>query len=109
MLPKFRRLSRRDLNLCNKTGKILRLPNFWIKYLPNNIENSRFGVVTSTKLAKSAVIRNNLRRNIYKNLNKDFSNFDVVFFPQKSMLNLGHEEIGVVVNQALSEISHPAA
>ncbi len=93
MLPRNRRLSRRDLNVCNLSGKTLRFPNFWLKYLANNLEYSRFGVVTSTKLSKSAVVRNKLRRNIYRNINKKFSNFDVIFFPQKTMLNLGKDEI----------------
>ncbi len=111
MLPKFRRLTRRDLNICNNTGKTLRLPNFWIKYLPNNIKYSRFGVVTSTKLAKSAVIRNKLRRNIFKAIGnrQQALGTDILFFPQKSMLNLEHEEIGIVVNKALSEISNQSA
>ena len=105
MLPKIRRLSRRDLNVCSLSGKTLRLPNFWLKYLANNLEYSRFGVVTSTKLAKSAVIRNKLRRNIYRNINKEFINYDVVFFPQKTMLNLDNEKIGAEINSALSKIS----
>lgn len=106
MLPKFRRLSRRDLNLCNDTGKVLRFPNFWLKYVANKLGYSRFGIVTSTKLSKSAVVRNKLRRNIYRNIKNDFINYDVIFFPQKSMLNLGHEEIGIEINKFLSEISH---
>lgn len=106
MLPKTRRLSRKDLNLCNTTGKTLRFPSFLLKILPNNLEYGRFGVVTSTKLSKSAVVRNKLRRDIYRNINKDFSGFDIIFFPQKSMLNLGDEEIGTLVNQALSEVTH---
>ncbi|MDP1743402.1 MAG: ribonuclease P protein component, partial [Candidatus Amesbacteria bacterium] len=108
MLPKFRRLSRRDLNLCINTGKTLRFPNFYLKYLSNNLTYSRFGVVTSTKLAKSAVVRNKLRREIYAQCSvlsaQGSDNFDIIFFPQKSMLNLEHEEIGIVVNKALSEI-----
>lgn len=104
MLPKFRRLTRKDLNLCITAGKTLRFPNFVLKFLPNNLEFSRFGIVTSTKISKSAVVRNKLRRDIYRNINKNLSNYDIVVFPQKSMLNLEHEEIGVVVNKALSEI-----
>lgn len=105
MLPKTRRLSRRDLNLCNLSGKVLRFSHFVLKYFPNNLKFSRFAVVTSTKLSKSAVVRNKLRRNIYRNIKKDFINFDVIFFPQKSMLNLENEKIGIEINQALSEIS----
>ena len=110
MLPRNRRLSRRDLNVCNLSGKTLRFPNFWLKYLANNLEYSRFAVVTSTKLSKSAVVRNKLRRNIYAQCSvlsaQGSDNFDIIFFPQKSMLNLKNEKIGIVVNQALSEISH---
>ena len=107
MLPKLRRLSRCDLNVCNNIGKTLRFPHFLIRYLPNNLEFSRFGVVTSTKLSKSAVVRNKLRRQIYNSLSTWplAPSTDVLFFPQKSMLNLGHEEIGIMVNQALSEIA----
>lgn len=107
MLPKLRRLSRCDLNVCNNIGKTLRFPHFLIRYLPNNLEFSRFGVVTSTKLAKSAVVRNKLRRDIYKAIGNRQQAIctDIIFFPQKSMINLGGEEIGSLVNQALSEIA----
>ena len=107
MLPKLRRLSRRDLNVCNNTGKTLRFPHFLIRYLANNLKFSRFGVVTSTKLSKSAVVRNKLRRQTYNSLSTWplAPSTDVLFFPQKSMLNLGHEEIGSLVNKALSEIA----
>ncbi len=104
MLPKTRRLSRRDLNICNLSGKVLRFPHFWLKYLDNKLEYSRFAVVTSTKLSKSAVIRNKLRRNIYRNIKNNFINYDVIFFPQKSMLNLDNEKIGVEINKTVSEI-----
>ncbi len=95
MLPKIKRLSRRDLNICNLSGKILRFPNFWLKYLVNNLGFSRFAVVTSTKLSKSAVVRNQLRRRIYSSLSPQHLalSTDVIFFPQKSMLNLGKDEI----------------
>lgn len=108
MLPKYRRLSRRDLNVCNNTGKTLRFANFLLKILPNNLKYNRFGIVTSTKLSKSAVVRNKLRRNIYKLLSTWplALSTDLIFFPQKSMLNLKDEEIGVAVDKALSEIAH---
>ncbi|MBI5358185.1 ribonuclease P protein component [Candidatus Amesbacteria bacterium] len=111
MLPQNKRLSRRDLNFCITTGKTLRFPNFYLKFLPNNFNFSRFGIVTSTKLAKSAVVRNKLRRRIYTELRimKYELCYDIIFFPQKSMLNLEHEEIGIVVNKALSEISNRSA
>ena len=108
MLPKNRRLSRRDLNLCNLSGKTVRFPHFLLKYSPNNLSFGRFAIVTSTKLSKSAVIRNKLRRNIYKAIGtrQQAIGTDVIFFPQKSMLNLDNEKIGVEINQAVSEISH---
>lgn len=106
MLPKTRRLSRRDFNLCNLSGKVLRFPHFLLKYSPNNLEFGRFAVVTSTKLSKSAVIRNKLRRDVYRNIKNNVINYDIIFFPQKSMLNLDNEKVGVEINQALSKISH---
>lgn len=106
MLPKFRRLNRRDLNLCNNTGKVLRFPHFLLKILPNSLEYSRFAIVTSTKLSKSAVIRNKLRRNIYKAIGnrQQAIGTDVIFFPQKSMLKLDNNSIGIEINKVPLEI-----
>lgn len=108
MLPKSRRLPRRNFLATKLHGHPLRFPHFSLIYLPNNLGSARFSVVTSAKLNKKAVVRNRLRRLIYASLSQiSISNLDAVLFPTPSMLNLPHAQISSLLHQALSKISLP--
>ena len=112
MLPKSRRLSRKDFIKAKKLGKTYRFPHFSIivHYQPTtyNLQpTTRFAVVTPASLSKKAVVRNRLRRRIYDSLsiiNYQFS-IDAIFYPRPSMLNLSREEINALVNTALPKNS----
>ena len=65
MLSKSRRLARKDFLQTKKLGKSIRLPWASLLISPNFLQISRWAVVTSAKLDKSAVVRNRLRRAIY--------------------------------------------
>lgn len=63
MFPTKYRLSKtKDIETVQKTGKSFFTKLFIIKYAPNNLDYSRFTVVVSNKVAKSAVVRNRLKR-----------------------------------------------
>ena len=79
MLPKSLRLSRQDFLAVKSGGKSLSLPHFSVLYSPHT--PNRVAIVTSTKLSKSAVIRNRLRRQIYSCIPK--SDFDIIIFPKQ--------------------------
>ncbi len=104
MLPKARRLTRQQFWQVQQTGQSLTHSHWAGKYLQNHLNYNRFGVVTSAKLDKRAVVRNKLRRQIYAAVAKLAGSRDVIIFPKKSMLNLSGAEISHELNQGLSKI-----
>lgn len=63
MLPKKERLSRVEFNRFFSAGKRCHFPLFQIIYTTHN--TLHVSVVISKKIAKSAVVRNKIRRRIY--------------------------------------------
>ena len=75
MLPKKIRLTTGLFDQVFKTGKVLHGHNFWIRSfsLPGGLP-SRFAVAVPQKIAKTAVLRNKIKRIVYaaiETLNKD--------------------------------------
>lgn len=105
MLAKKFRLTHHEFLLAKKQGKNLRTEDLSIVIFPNRLGFSRFAIVTSTKLHKSAVIRNKLRRQIYDILGKKaLVNNDFLVYPRTSMLNLSDAELGAKIDSLLSKI-----
>ena len=66
MLARRYRLSRRqDVTRLYSKGRSARSRGLSIKYLPNRLEHNRFAVVVSKKTAKSAPLRNRIRRRLF--------------------------------------------
>ncbi len=109
MLPKNHRLTRQQFWQVQQEGYRVQGLGFSIRYLLNDIGYSRFAVVTSAKLSKKAVVRNKLRRQIYRVLNIEhwILNIDAIIFPQASVLNLSDEKICSSLDQVLSRIPQP--
>lgn len=107
MLPKNRRLTRQQFWQVTQKGHVVHGAWFMVKYAPNNLNYSRWAIVTSTKIAKKAVVRNKLRRQIYRILNTGHwtLNLDVIIFPRPAMLNLDDAKISAAINQMVSKIS----
>ncbi|MEK7091106.1 MAG: ribonuclease P protein component [Patescibacteria group bacterium] len=102
MLPKYLRLSHWDFLVVKASGKSLSFPYFSVLYYPHF--PGRVAIVTSTKLSKSAVVRNRLRRQIYSCIPK--SDFDIILFPKQSMLKLSHDQISSEIDSLVSKLSH---
>lgn len=73
------------LRYVSKNGTALRSQNMTLKYIHNpRRKTSRFGVVVSKKVLKSAVGRNRIRRRIYEVLRHDIAGmkpgYDIVCF-----------------------------
>lgn len=71
---KLRFHRRNDINALYKKGSSVRVGHLSMKFMPNNLEHSRFGVVVSKKVDKRAVVRNRIRRRIYEILRKNWDN-----------------------------------
>jgi ribonuclease P protein component len=67
MLPKKIRLTTSLFDQVFKTGKVQHSKNFWMRsfLLPAGLP-SRFAVAVSKKVAKTAVLRNKIKRIVYR-------------------------------------------
>ncbi len=65
MLPKVNRLKKKkDIEKVFKKGKGLKEDFLFLKFSPNNLKKSRFGIIVSQKISKKATIRNKIKRRI---------------------------------------------
>ena len=70
MFPKNRRIPRKMFPLLTKGAKVFRNKLFLLRLVPLDEKNGRFGFSVSKKVAKSAVVRNRMRRAGYRELEK---------------------------------------
>lgn len=107
MLPKSCRLNRQQFWQVAQQGQSVSIPECVAKFTSNGLSYSRWAVVTSTKLDKRAVVRNRLRRQIYRLLSTEHRtlNIDAIIFPRPGMLNLDDAQIASAINQVVSKIS----
>ncbi len=64
MLPRRARLSTEEFKVVMEKGRVFNSPLFLVRLLPN-MPHAAFSAVASKKVAKTAVIRNKIRRQIY--------------------------------------------
>ncbi|MCX6765195.1 MAG: ribonuclease P protein component [Candidatus Nealsonbacteria bacterium] len=63
MLPKENRLkNKKDFEKVFKNGKGFKDGLLYVKFAGNNLKDSRFGFIVSTKVSKKAVVRNKIKR-----------------------------------------------
>ncbi|HLC38899.1 MAG TPA: ribonuclease P protein component [Patescibacteria group bacterium] len=111
MLPKANRLRRnRDFRKIYQKSRKFRADFFIIRYLPNNLPDSRIGIVISAKAVKKAVRRNLLKRKISEiirlNLNKIKPGLDIIIsvFQMPEDLSSSTLTQTVIKNLALAKI-----
>lgn len=98
MLGKEHRLTKeRDFKKVNASGRSFFSPLFKVKYRANNLDVSRFGIVTSAKLSKKAVVRNRIRRQTSEilrlNNKKIVAGQDVVVWVKPLALDKDYQEL----------------
>jgi len=98
-----------SLRFVYRNGKSIRTPMITLKYTPNpRRKYSRFTIVVSKKVIKSAVGRNRIRRRIYEIIRLDLSsikpNYDVVIMIFSSeVLNLDHKSLQKQIRQIFTQ------
>lgn len=109
MLPRKNRISRNDFPSYNAKGFRVFSPLFsavfYTKTTQDGQVSQQASVVVSKKTAKTAVLRNYLRRRFYDLLNpyfKDIStSFTVVFYPKIEAKNSSQEILNKEIEKAL--------
>lgn len=88
---RFRFHSRGGVRFTYKNGRSIRGQNLSVIFAPNARHKQRFAVVVSKKVAKSAVVRNRIRRRIYESIRLELPHFkpacDLIFTVYSSELS----------------------
>lgn len=92
MLKRLNRLTKtKDIEKVNKDGKSFFTKFFILKFVKNNLNNSRVTVVVSTKISKNATKRNRLKRIMREQIRLQYNNikpgFDLIFYTSKFCLD----------------------
>ena len=72
---KYRFHSRGGVKFTYKNGKTIRRPDISLVFADNKKGFTRFAVVVSKKITRSAVDRNRIRRRIYEAIRLDFDKY----------------------------------
>jgi len=93
MLKKLNRLKhRREIKFIFRRGSVASSQYLTLRYHPNRTQNSRIVIVISTKVAKSAVRRNRLRRRLQGLIKQYLNSFkagsDLILIVKKDFYQL---------------------
>lgn len=98
-----------SLRYVYSKGQVIRSQKIVVKFTPNNFrQDSRFAVVVSKKVLKSAVGRNRIRRRVYEIIRHELPRIDGVFdvavmIFHKSIKDIPHEELREIIVQSFKE------
>jgi ribonuclease P protein component len=92
MLKRINRLSKKkDIEKVSKSGKVSYASLFILKFNPNNLTFSRFGLIVSNKVSKKATKRNLIKRRIREILRlalpKIRQGFDIIIIVSPKIIN----------------------
>lgn len=108
MFKKTNRLTRQDIETVFKNGKNAHTPLFGLSYITqNNTQSNKYSIVVSKKVAKTAVVRNKLRRRGYSILKKESdvlkNNHHIILFFKKGADRLDFKETTTEIKKALKK------
>ena len=87
MIPKKSRINREDFEKMMKMGRLCNGGLFSLRFLKNTGKSTHFSVVVSKKVAKTAVLRNKIRRrgySIFQKVQKELKNNGfIILFAKK--------------------------
>lgn len=100
MIATKHRIKRETIPYILRKGETYKTRFFIVKYIKSREEISRFATIVSTKLEKSAVERNKLRRRIYESIRlvlketqEKENKFEIILIPKKSILEAQYPDI----------------
>ncbi len=104
MLSRANRLSKqKDFDKIFGRGKQYQDDKLIIRLLVNKQSFSRFSIIISAKVAKKAVIRNRLRRQIKEILRQNFDKIkpglDIVLIAKKELIGLDYNELKKIIGE----------
>ena len=105
---KYRFHSRGGVRYVYQKGQTIRSPRMSLVFVENNRGFTRFAVVVSKRVEKSAVMRNRIRRRIYEILRRNFDSIpkktDYIFVVfDKNILTMQNKEIEEIVSKLIAD------
>jgi len=100
MFPRQYRLKKKkDFEGVYKKGKTISNEYFLFKFIENDLENPRIGIIVSRRVLNKAVKRNLLKRRIREAIRNNFpeKNIDLVIIARKNIEN--YQEIETLIKQ----------
>lgn len=110
VLKRNKRLSSRDkIEEIVEKGRVKQSPFLICRYQKNELTHDRYAVVISTKVQKSAVKRNVLRRQIFNCLRTlenvpESPHFDIVLFVRRPLLKESFESLKRQITTSLENL-----
>jgi len=97
MLPKPNRLKKqKEFEYIFKNGKTIKGKYFFIRIVPSSQDYCRIGFIVSKKVAKSAVLRNKIKRRL-RAAAREFRNilgsYDIIFIAYPNIKTASYQEI----------------
>ncbi len=97
-MPKNSLRRKKDFDQVFKSGQSFYNHLFIIKYLENNLNINRLGIIIGLKVSKKAVIRNKIKRQIreiFRKYSKEnhLNTEDVVIIVSKNIIDKSQQEI----------------
>jgi len=90
-----------------KQGKGVKQDFLALKFNKNNLKNSRFGFVVSSKVSKKAVVRNKVKRRLRESVRSRLDSikkgFDIVFVTFEKIKEKDFEQINSLVEKILKK------
>lgn len=109
MLSRDKRLrSEKDIMRVLKKGRSVYDKYCGLKFIKNELNNSRFTVVMGTKVSKKAVIRNRVKRQYRALMAERWADlhdlsYDIVLFPGKDAIELSFSEKRDLLNRVFKK------
>ena len=104
----YRLRNKRDFDRVYKGGKTIRTALFRISTAPNQLPDSRFGIVVSNAVVKKAVARNRKKRQIREGVasivREVTSGYDIIIAAQPSCAQSSYAEIEAHLRTAFKKI-----
>lgn len=110
VLKRNKRLSSRDkIEEIVEKGRVKQSPFLICRYQKNELSSDRYATVISTKVQKSAVKRNLLRRQIFECLRAlenvpEREHFDIVLFVRRPLLKESFESLKKILESSLKSL-----
>ena len=110
MLPSIYRLPRQEFPFTLKSGKKIHTPALTIVYYPSTLVLSRFGIIVSSKVSKSAVKRNQIKRRlravVVSSLTKLKTPADIILIANPPITNSSYQSLADTIYEMFSSNHH---